>query len=439
MKKYIIIIFCFTSLACAQNTITLEQAIQYGLTNSKDLAIAKNDVQIIKNTNHAGAAGLLPMINISSGYNGSVNDTELEFNSFLDFGSDMGSEIEASEARSSTLNSSIGLTYRLFGGFSGIYTLNKFKNQNSIADNNIRYQVENKILEIIQQYYDLLNQQDIHSTFKTSYNISLDRYQQALEKHNYGAISKLDLLNAEVDLNQNKINLEEAMINLHSSRQRMSLLIGVPESTISLKHDFNFNYNLKLDDLIKQTKSNNTSIIISELNYKVSEYELKIAKSSFSPNIDFFSSYSYSNVQSETSFISKQNNYGLVAGLNVEIPIFSANMRRKAFKSAKINLESKELSRKQIQETIITALTTAYYNYSESLDNLDLLKKNLKTIEKTAQISRDLYDSGQLSNLEYRESQMLLDQAEINYSAKLSATKIQEYIIYQLSGQLQKK
>jgi len=439
MKKYIIIIFCFTSLACAQNTITLEQAIQYGLTNSKDLAIAKNDLEIIKNTNHVGAAGLLPVINISSGYNGSVNDTELEFNSFLDFGSDMGSEIEASEAKSSNLNSSIGLTYRLFGGFSGIYTLNKFKNQNSIADNNIRYRVENKILEIIQQYYDLLNQQNIHSTFKTSYNISLDRYQQALEKHNYGAISKLDLLNAEVDLNQNKINLEEAMINLHSSKQRMSLLLGVPDSTISLKHEFNFNYNLKLDDLIKQTKSNNTSIVISELNYKVSEYELKIAKSSFSPNIDFFSSYSYSNVQSETSFISKQNNYGLVAGLNVEIPIFSANMRRKAFKSAKINLESKELSRKQIQETIITALTTAYYNYSESLDNLNLLKKNLETIEKTAQISRDLYDSGQLSNLEYRESQMLLDQAEINYSAKLSATKIQEYIIYQLSGQLQKK
>ena len=62
----------------------------------------------------------------------------------------------------------------------------------------------------------------------------------------------------------------------------------------------------------------------------------------------------------------------------------------------------------------------------------------LKTIEKTAEISRELYDSGQLSNLEYRESQVLLDQAEINYSSKLSATKIQEYILYQLSGQLQK-
>ena len=439
MIRYIVITFCFTSVVFAQSILTLEQAIEYGLTNSKDIAIIQNDVEIIKNTNHAGAAGLLPMVNISSGYNGSVNDTELEFNPFLDLGDDMGSEIEASEAKSSNINSSIGLTYRLFNGFSGIYTLNKFKNQNNIADHNIRYQVENKILEIIQQYYDLLNQQNIYATFETSYNISLDRYQQALEKHNYGAISKLDLLNAEVDLNQNKINLEEAMINLYTSRQSMSLLIGIPDSTISLKHEFNFNYKLDLNDLIKQTKSNNTSIRIAELNYIVSEYELKIAKSSFSPSVDFFSSYSYSNVQSETSFISKQNNYGLVAGLNVEIPIFSANMRKKAFKSAKINLESKELSRSQIQETIITALTTAYYNYTESLDNLNLLKKNLETIEKTAQISRDLYDSGQLSNLEYRESQMLLDQAEINYSAKLSATKIQEYIIYQLSGQLQKK
>ena len=46
---------------------------------------------------------------------------------------------------------------------------------------------------------------------------------------------------------------------------------------------------------------------------------------------------------------------------------------------------------------------------------------------------------GQISNLEYRESEILLDQAEINYTSKLSAMKIQEYLIYQLTGQLQTK
>ena len=121
----------------------------------------------------------------------------------------------------------------------------------------------------------------------------------------------------------------------------------------------------------------------------------------------------------------------MIAGINIDIPIFSANMRRKAFKNAKINLETKKLTQKQIQKSILTALNTAYNNYVSSLENIQLLEENLKTIEKTAEISRELYDSGQLSNLEYRESQVLLDQAEINYSSKLSATKIQEYLLYQ--------
>lgn len=439
MKKYILICFCFSHSLFAQEVLTLEEAIKYGIANSKEIAVAKNDVKIIKNANHIGAAGMLPAISISSGYNGSVNDTELEFNPFLDFGSDMDSEIEASEAKSSNLSSSMSLSYRLFNGFNGIYTLNKFKHQNKIANQNLRYQIENKIIEIIQLYYDLLNKQNTYSTFQIRHNISLDRYQQALDKYQYGAISKLDLLNAEVDLNQTKINMEEAMISFKASKENMSLIIGHSDSIKYLEHEFKFNYNLNLDDLISKTKANNTSIVISELNYIVSEYELKLSKSSFSPTIDLFSSYSYTNVQSETSFISKQKNYGLVAGLSVEIPIFSANMRSKAFKNAKISLESKQLTMQQIKETIITALKNAYNNYTESLNNILLLKKNLETIEKTAQISRELYDAGQISSLEYRESQVLLDQAEINYNAKLSATKIQEYIIYQLSGQLESK
>ena len=36
----------------------------------------------------------------------------------------------------------------------------------------------------------------------------------------------------------------------------------------------------------------------------------------------------------------------------MEIPIFSANMRRKNFQNAKINLESKNHSLTQIKETI---------------------------------------------------------------------------------------
>ena len=440
MKKHLILLFISLSLhSFSQSDLTLEQAITYGLENSHEIAIIKNDAEIIKNTTHTGAAGVLPNIFISSGYNGAINNVELEINPFLDFGEDMDSEINASQAQSLSMMSSVGLSYRLFNGFSGIYTLKKFKQQRIIADENTRYQIENKILEIIQQYYDVLNKTNIYNTFATTHSISLERYQQSVEKHEIGAISKLNLLNAEANLNQDKVNMEEALLSLKASKLNMSLLIGVPDTKITIAHDFKFNNSLNLDTLLKQTMSNNSSITMATLNYDVAQYELKIAKSSFSPSVDLITSYSYNNMQSETSFISKQTDRGIVAGVNISIPILSSNMRKKAFQNAKINLDSKNRSLEHIEETIKTALVTAYYNYTEGLKNLDLLAKNIETIETTADLNKELYDMGQISNLEYRESQVLLDQTRINYSLKLSSIKIQEFIIYQLSGQLQTK
>ena len=127
----------------------------------RSIKISVNNSLIVKNLNSLGSAGLLPTVGISSGYNGSINETELELNSFIDFGGDSGNDIEASKAKSSNLSSSIGLNYRLFNGFSGIYTLSKFKHENNIAEQNIRYQIETKIIEIIQSYFTHLNNQNI--------------------------------------------------------------------------------------------------------------------------------------------------------------------------------------------------------------------------------------------------------------------------------------
>ena len=439
MKKYLIFSILFSTLCFSQETLTLEQAIEYGLNNNHNIKIVKNDASIIKNINHIGATGILPNISITSGYNGAINNAELEFNSFLDFGGDMDSNIDASQAKSANLSSSITLRHRLFNGFNGMYTLHKFKKQNEIADENIRYQIETEILNIIQQYYDVCNRENIYNTFKKTYKISNERYQQALDKKSYGAISTLSLLNAETNLNQDKINMEEALIGLKEAKLNLSLLIDVPDSIINIEHEFIFNNSLDIDDLIKKTLDNNASIVIAHLNYGIATDELKIAKANFTPTIDLFSSYSYNNRKSETSFISQQKDYGVIAGINIEIPVFSANMKRKNYQNAKINLDSKAASLAYMKKTIRTTLLKAYYNYTSSLKNLELLRKNLETLEKTAQMNRELYDMGQITNLEYRESQILLDQAEINYSSKLALTKIQEYIIYQLSGQLHTK
>ena len=101
MKHYLILLLSISVYGFSQELLTLEKAIEYGIANSNEIRIFQNDARIVKNINHIGAAGMLPNIVVSSGYNGSINDAELEFNPFLDFGGDMDSDIEATQAKSS--------------------------------------------------------------------------------------------------------------------------------------------------------------------------------------------------------------------------------------------------------------------------------------------------------------------------------------------------
>ena len=140
MKKMIIIFICYFSFS--QEAITLDKAISFTIENSHEIAIAKNNNQIINNNTSLGAAGMLPNLIISSGYNASLSNTNLEFNPFVDFGAE---EIDVSKALSSSFSSSAGFNYTLFNGFNGIYTLKKFNYLDESSKENLRFQIENKL------------------------------------------------------------------------------------------------------------------------------------------------------------------------------------------------------------------------------------------------------------------------------------------------------
>ena len=48
---------------CAQETLTIEQAVELALKNNYDIQIAKNDAEIAARNNTVGNAGMLPKVN----------------------------------------------------------------------------------------------------------------------------------------------------------------------------------------------------------------------------------------------------------------------------------------------------------------------------------------------------------------------------------------
>jgi len=432
MKKWLIIFIC--SFSFAQETITLQRAIEYTLDSSHEIAIAKNDGQIIDNNTSLGSAGMLPNIIVSSGYNASLSNSNLEFNPFLEF--DVA-EVNANQAVSTTFSSSAGFSYTLFNGFNGIYTLKKFKYLDESSKENIRYQVENKIIDVVVKYYEYLNLKEINNVLKETYQISQDRYNRLLERYEFGSISNLELLNAEADLNTDLINLNNSSLNLKISNNNLNLLMGISDTVSTVIEDeIMFNNNLNLEYLKTQSALNNSSILMAQLNYNIAGQDLKISRSGLAPKIDLITSFSFNQLGSETSFISKQSDQSFFGGINVQIPLFNGNLRRSTIKNAKINLDSKKHQLESIQDNIYTALINTYESYIDGLSNLEIQEKSLNTFESNFEKSKDLYLIGQLSSVDFRESQVNLMNFKMIYSSNLFNTKIQEFILYQLSGLL---
>jgi len=432
MKKWFIIFIC--SFSFAQETINLQKAIEYTLGNSHEIAVAKNDGKIIDNNTSLGSAGMLPNIIVSSGYNASVSNSNLEFNPFLEF--DVA-EVNANQAVSTTFSSSAGFSYTLFNGFNGIYTLKKFKYLDESSKENIRYQVENKIIDVVVKYYEYLNLKEINNVLKETYQISQDRYNRLLERYEFGSISNLELLNAEADLNTDLINLNNSSLNLKISNNNLHMLMGISDTVSTVIEDkIIFNNNLNLEYLKIQSSLNNSSILMAELNYNIAGQDLKISRSSLAPKIDLVTSFSFNQLGSETSFISKQSDQSFFGGINVQIPLFNGNLRRSSIKNAKINLDSKKHQLKSIQNNIYIALINTYESYMDGLSNLEIQEKSLNTFEVNFQKSEELYLLGQLSSVDFRESQVNLMNFKMIYSSNLFNTKIQEFILYQLSGLL---
>ena len=432
MIKWIIIFIC--SYSFSQEIITLDKAISYTLENSHEIAIAKNNDKIIDNNTSLGSAGLLPNLIISSGYNASLSNTNLEFNPFVDFGTE---EIDVSQALSSSLSSSVGFNYTLFNGFNGIYTLKKFDYLDKSSKENLRFQIENKIIDVVVKYYEFLNIKQTNNVLEETYQISKDRYNRLLERYDFGSISNLELLNAEADLNTDLINLNNSSLNLKICKNNLHFLMGFSDTINTIIEDkIIFNDNINLDDLKIKSALNNSTILMAQLSHKIAEQDLKISKSSIAPKVDLITSYSFNQVGSETSFISKQSDQSFFGGINIQIPIFTGNIRRSAIKNSKINLDSKRHELESIQDNIYITLVNTYESYIEGLNNLELQEKSLNTFEINFEKSKDLYLIGQLSSVDFRESQVNLMNFKLLYSANLYNTKIQEFILYQLSGLL---
>jgi outer membrane protein TolC len=432
MKRIIFTILLINSFcAKSQEFYTLKQCIETGLDHNYSIRITKNEAKITANNATAGNAGYLPVISLDGGYSGNIYGNTSDYRD--------GTTLKEKNVNNNTLNANINLNWTLFDGFGIQADYARLKELKNGGELNTRIEIEDLVANITAEYYNLIRQRIRLLNLHSAVELSKERLRIVEERYTIGSMSRLELQQAKVDFNADSSQLFTQIETVYASQIRLNELMGldsvdkeyaVPDTIIIVQPLLN------KDDLMNKTFSNNALLLSSHSNAKISELELKKARSRNYPYFRMNAGYGLTDNWYETGTVELQKRLGMNYGVTVGFNIFDGFNRRREQRNARIQVENSELRRQELELSLKADLSNLWMSYRNNLDLWNLEIENLEVAQENHEIAIERYKLGDLSGIELREAQNNLLEARERQSIAEYNTKLCEISLMQVSGQI---
>ena len=419
-----------TSLFSAKaQFLSAEQAVAIALENNYQIRLSLLNERILENNRNMGVAGFFPEISADAATNNSVTNTKQEYLS--------GQINEKNNAKSSSLNAGIGLDWTLFDGFRMFAGYDVLKQQLETGQLQTRLEVENTVSEVLSLYYNIVELRQKTSMLEESVALGRSRVDIAENKLTIGAGSRLELLQARVDMNADISELVNLNDLITEATIGMNLLLARDASTVFTVQDTTVLSKLPEYSVLKQRmEQTNTNLLLNSSDLELLEMNLKLIKGKQYPEIGFNMAYNYNTQESESGFVKTGRSDGLNYGLTARLPIFEGLVQSRERKNARIGIESAQLQRDNIIAQLNAELLSTYSIYNNKLSTIELERENLQTAFTNFDIANERYRLGELSGIEIREAQQNLLFAQDRLISLIYQARMLEIKLLQLSGDI---
>ena len=418
----------------AQEMLEKRGAVDIALENNYDIKVSNNDLEAAKNSSSIYNSGYLPSVFASGGADYQSNESEIEFQD--------GSVQDDIENTTNSYTANVGIDYLLFDGFGRKYNYRKLQEQYNISEIRVRQVIENTLLDLLISYYDVARLTENKNNLQQSLDISKSQLLREQYGYQYGQKTQLDVLNSEVNVNQDSINLLNIQRELANAKRDLNVILG-RDVNIDFAVDTAVTYAIDLtyDAMMQSARINNTLLLQAEKNVTLSDYDLKINKSSWVPNVGINGAYNWrdSNTDSNISnpfSLASQTSRGIVGGLNVSWNIFDGGTTRTRVQNAKIAIDNSNIERQLIEKDLERNVANAWETYQNSLFVLSAEEKNVETNKRNFERSQEQYRLGQIITVEFRLAQVNLLSAVNSYNQAKYTAKVAELRLLQLGGKL---
>jgi outer membrane protein len=413
--------------AAAQELLTRDEAMKLALQYNYDIQVAQKSVETAKSNASIYNSGYLPSATASGGGQITYNEGENQT---------VQGDFRFNPAEAYSYNASVGLNYVIFNGLGRIYNYKQLKEQHNLTELQAKQIIENTILQLSNSYFQIAQLSESVGILESALEVSRKRLQRAQYSYDYGQGTQLDILNAEVDVNNDSINLLNTIQQLSNAKRNLNLIMGrALDKNFQVDTNVVFNMASPAEELTKKALERNVQIEQTKSQLRNSEFAIKASRSGWFPSLAANAAYAYQGQNNPNgAFLTGSESYGPQAGLSLSWNIFDGGTTKTRVQNAKIALETQKIQQERTALTVQRDVLNAYDSYQNVLFVLQAQQANLATTQRNFERSNEMYKQSQITSIEFRQAQLNMLNAQSSLSQAKYNAKNAELQLKQLAG-----
>ena len=431
MKRYypLIALFLLALPLQAQELLTVEDAVKTALENNYDIKISSNDLKIDQRNVALGNAGMLPTVAATAVDNNGIQYSKQTRND--------GTINELNNARNNSLNYGVGLNWTIFDGLRMFARYDQLKELQKLGESELKLTILTKVSDVMTTYFDLVQQQQQLKALDTTIVISKERVTLAQNRFTIGKASKLEVLNAQVDLNTDETAmLRQKELYANTKIALNEILARDAAADFKVADTIVVDSKLALPELTTLAQAQNPQLQAQVINKRITELQLKQVKATRYPIISVNTGYNFAESQSSLGFTTEASSRGFSYGFNASLNLFDGLNQNRLEKVAKIQIENSEILIQQQNQALLTQLATAYQTYLTNIKLIELEQRNEEIAQENLQITLDKFKIGNITTIEVRTAQLNYVNAKVRNSDAQFQAKLSEISLKELAGNL---
>jgi outer membrane protein TolC len=373
---------------------------------------------------------LLPRLDASGRGNYSNQDTKLDF-------AEGFPDVERNGVENTTLAGQLGLTYTLFNGMGNFATLERAQLNAQLADLGTRAQIEGTLTQVIALYYAIAALDEDVSITQRILEISADRFSRQEGKAALGGAGRLDVLNAQVDLQADSTTYILALQRRERTARELNVLMGrQPDAVVRVSRSIDYAEGLSQEQLVQEAMTGNVQLASAMAQVRAAEVDQRIARALRWPRLDLNAAYGINDQRNEVGIVLGTYTQGWNGGLTLSVPIFDGGRINTQTEAARLRAENAAIAEQQARLQVERDVRNAYTTWRSQREVLRIQGDAVSTAGLNFDRTRELFQAGQITGLQFRQAQ--LDLANAQRSAVVSGfdTKVAELQLLRASGGL---